>query len=82
MNGVLVPSHEWVEGFLDYYHLTGDERGLETALGIGENIMKLLDTPAYMVAGESNARETGWALRALTALSLSADMMLTPEQKQ
>lgn len=68
MNGVLVPSHEWVEGFLDYYHLTGDERGLETALGIGENIMKLLDTPAYTVAGESNARETGWALRALTAL--------------
>ena len=64
----MVPSHEWVEGFLDYYHLTGDERGLETAIGIGENIMKLLDTPAYAVAGESNARETGWALRALTAL--------------
>lgn len=68
INGVMVPSHEWVEGFLDYYHLTGDERGLETALGIGENIMRLLDTPAYAVAGESNARETGWALRALTAL--------------
>lgn len=68
INGVMVPSHEWVEGFLDYYHLTGDERGLETAIGIGENILKLLDTPAYAVAGESNARETGWALRALTAL--------------
>ena len=68
INGVMAPSHEWVEGFLDYYHLTGDERGLETALGIGENIMKLLDTPAYAVAGESSARETGWALRALTAL--------------
>ena len=68
INGVMAPSHEWVEGFLDYYHLTGDERGLETALGIGENIMKFLDTPAYAVAGESSARETGWALRALTAL--------------
>ena len=68
INGVMVPSHEWVEGFLDYYHLTGDERGLETAIGIGENVLKLLDTPAYAVAGESNARETGWALRALTAL--------------
>ncbi len=68
MNGVLVPSHEWVEGFLDYYHLTGDERGLETAIGIGDNIIRLLDTPTYAVAGESNARETGWALRALTAL--------------
>ncbi len=68
INGVMVPSHEWVEGFLDYYHLTGDERGLETAVGIGDNIIRLLDTPAYAVAGESNARETGWALRALTAL--------------
>ena len=68
INGVMVPSHEWVEGFLDYYHLTGDERGLETTVGIGDNIIRLLDTPAYAVAGESNARETGWALRALTAL--------------
>lgn len=68
INGVMVCSHEWVEGLLDYYHLTGDERGLETALGIGENVMKLLDMPMYAQAGESNARETGWALRSLTAL--------------
>ena len=68
MNGVLVPSHQWVEGLLDYYHFTGDERGLETAIGIGENVLRLLDTPEYSKAGESNARETGWALRTLTAL--------------
>ncbi len=37
-------------------------------MGIGENILRLLDTPAYQVSGESNARETGWALRTLTAL--------------
>ena len=67
-NGVLVPSHQWVEGLLDYYHFTGDERGLDTAIGIGENILKLLDTPTYKIAGEANARETGWALRTLTAL--------------
>ena len=67
-NGVMVCSHEWVEGLLDYYHLTGDERGLETAIGIGENVERLLELPMYAKAGEANARETGWALRTLTAL--------------
>jgi hypothetical protein len=67
-DGVMVCSHEWVEGLLDYYHFTGDERGLETALGIGENVLRLLDTPMYARAGETSARETGWALRTLTAL--------------
>ncbi len=66
--GLMVCSHEWVEGLLDYYHLTGDKRGLDTAVGIGENVCRLLETPMYQVPGESNARETGWALRSLTAL--------------
>ncbi|MCM1183030.1 MAG: hypothetical protein NC337_06630 [Roseburia sp.] len=65
---LMVCSHQWVEGLLDYYHFTGDERGLETALGIGENVLRLLDTPMYSKVGELNARETGWALRSLTAL--------------
>lgn len=67
-NGVMVCSHEWVEGLLDYYHFSGDERGLETALGIGENVLRLLNTPMFAHPGEANARETGWALRTLTAL--------------
>lgn len=66
--GVMVCSHQWVEGLLDCYHFTGEERALETAVGIGENILRLLETPPYQVGGESNARETGWALRTLTAL--------------
>lgn len=67
-DGVMVCSHEWVEGLLDCYHFTGDERALETALGIGENVLRLLETPPYQTRGESNARETGWALRTLVAL--------------
>lgn len=67
-DGVMVCSHEWVEGLLDYYHFTGDERGYQTAIGIGENVLALLETPMYQTAGESNARETGWALRTLVAL--------------
>lgn len=65
---LMVCSHQWVEGLLDYYHFTGDERGMETALGIGENVMALLDTPEYKKVGGLSARETGWALRTLVAL--------------
>lgn len=72
-DGAIVPSHEWVEGLLDYYHFTGDDRGLETALKIGDNVLRLLDTPAYQKPGEANARETGWALRTLTALYIETN---------
>lgn len=68
VEGVMVCSHQWLEGILDCYHMTGDERFLETALGIGENVLRLLDTPMYQTEGSFNARETGWALRSLTAL--------------
>jgi len=68
--GEIVCSHEWVEGLLDLYHFTADERALSTAIGIGENVLKLLDTPMYQTPGEASARETGWALRTLTALYL------------
>ncbi len=68
IEGKVVPSHQWVEGLLDYYHFTGDERGLECAIGIGENVLRLLETPTFAKAGEMSARETGWALRTLTAL--------------
>ncbi len=68
LDSTMACSHEWVEGLLDLYHLTGDNRAMETAIGIGENVLRLLETPAYQTRGESNARETGWALRSLTAL--------------
>lgn len=68
VEGVMVCSHQWVEGILDCYHATGDERYLETAIGIGENILRLLETPMYQQEASFNARETGWALRTLTAL--------------
>ncbi len=68
LDSTIVCSHEWVEGLLDYYHFSGDERALKTAVGIGENVLRLLDTPMYQRNGEVGARETGWALRTLTAL--------------
>ena len=68
MNSEIVCSHQWVEGLLDYYHVTGDPYALESAIGIGNNIKRLLETDKYATPGKSNARETGWALRTLTAL--------------
>ena len=68
VGGKIVCSHQWVEGILDCYHATGDERYYETAIGIGDNILRLLDTPTYQKEGSFSARETGWALRSLTAL--------------
>lgn len=67
-NGHIVCSHEWVEGLLDTWHFTGNPRALETAIGIGENVLRLLDTPMFHQKGGINARETGWALRTLVAL--------------
>ncbi|MBQ7971896.1 MAG: hypothetical protein IJ291_00370 [Lachnospiraceae bacterium] len=68
VDGRVVCSHQWAEGLLDCYHVTGDERFLEAAIGIGENVLRLLDTPEYKKTGGLNARETGWALRTLAAL--------------
>lgn len=67
--GKVFPSHQWVEGLLDYHHVTGDDFSLTTALGIGENILRHLEKPELNEAGAASARETGWALRSLTALS-------------
>lgn len=68
LGGHIACSHEWVEGLLDYYHFTGNIDAYNTAIGIGKNVLRLLDTPMFHNVGEANARETGWALRTLTAL--------------
>lgn len=68
VTGEVSPCHQWVQGLLDYYHVTGDKRALEMALGIGENLKRLLEQPRYHGEGGINARETGWALRSLVAL--------------
>src|SRR5690606_28464569 len=60
--------HEWVEGLLDYYHITGERRALEAAIGVGENVLRILKTPRFQEPGGYHARESGWALRSLGAL--------------
>ena len=67
---VCTPSHEWVEGLLDYYHETGDPDIFEMAVNVGKNIVyqlehKVLNQPHGV---NTSAREGGWALFALSAL--------------
>jgi len=68
ISGKVDISHEWVEGLFDYYHMTGDRFAYQSAIEIGKNIKRNLKNPRYHKEGEINARETGWALRALVAL--------------
>ncbi len=68
VSGSVTPSHEWVEGLLDYYHLTGRREGLEAARMIAENVLRHLRKPTMREPGASSAREGGWALRTLVAM--------------
>ena len=58
----VTPSHERLLGLLDYHFLTGSERALRLAVGIGENVVRhctegrLKDIDSYQM------RELGWAL--------------------
>lgn len=66
--GGVTVSHEWVEGILDYYHQTGDGFALDSALGIGHNVLRHLEQMMARGVGAFAARETGWAIRTLVAL--------------
>lgn len=64
------PSHEWVEGLLDYYHETGDPDVLEMAVNVGKNVAYLLEKLVLNqpLGVNVSAREGGWAMIALLAL--------------
>ena len=56
-------GHTWTEGLLSYYLITGDERGLTAAKGIGEFLLRRLRAPL-----KGNPRQFGWPQIALVAL--------------
>jgi len=67
----VTPSHEWVDGFLDYYYLTGRREGLDMATSVAENIMRHTEKDVFKREGETSTRENGWALRAMVAMYLA-----------
>ncbi|MGC9522715.1 MAG: hypothetical protein ACP5HG_12645 [Anaerolineae bacterium] len=68
VTGGVIPSHEWTEGFLDYYFLTGRTEALEAARSVAENILRHLERPHMRTPGATSVREGGWALRALVGM--------------
>lgn len=81
--GGVTVSHEWVEGILDYYHHTGDRFALDTALGVGRNVLRHLERMMESGVGAFSARETGWAIRTLVALyeETHEDRWLAPARR-
>ena len=71
VTGGASPSHEWVEGLLDYYYLTGRREGLDAARMVAENIMRHMARPVMRTPGDVQTREGGWALRAMVAMALA-----------
>jgi hypothetical protein len=57
-------GHTWTEGLLSYYALTGDERGLESALGIADYLVRRLRAGVL----RANPRQWGWPQIALIAV--------------
>ncbi|MFA6471908.1 MAG: hypothetical protein WCU00_07690 [Candidatus Latescibacterota bacterium] len=67
----VAPNHEWLEGLLMTWHLTGEERFRDSAVGVADHILKAIDagwiSPAYN-AKWNGARNLGWPLLALAIM--------------
>jgi hypothetical protein len=68
VTGGVTPSHQWVEGLFDAWHMFGDQAARDAGVGIGENILRHMAQPRYRDAAHSSTRDMGWALRAMLAL--------------
>ncbi len=73
ITGKVTPSHEWVEGFLDYYFLTGRTEALKVVNGIARNILRHMEQPEMRAFGSASVREAGWALRAMVGMYLGTN---------
>jgi len=65
----VAPNHEWVEGLIMTYHLTGEKRYLELAEGMAEHILRARQagwiSPQYN-ARWNGARNLAWPILLLT----------------
>ena len=48
--------------------MTGNPNGLEAAMSIGDNLLKLMELPLYHTPATVEPREIGWAMRTFMAL--------------
>ncbi len=57
-------GHTWAQGLIDYYYLTGDERGLTAARGIADYLVNRAQSGVLT----GNPRQWGWPQIALLAV--------------
>ena len=67
----VAPNHEWVEGLLMTYHLTGEKRYLDLSCGVANHILKAIDAgwilPPYN-ARWNGARNLAWPMLILAVM--------------
>ncbi len=59
------PSHQWVQGLFDAWHLSGDPDALELAVGVADCVAWQTENLGFLEPGNAATREMGWALRAM-----------------
>jgi hypothetical protein len=72
--GEVYPSHQWVEGILAYYYLTGDERARKVVINVAENHCYWIEN--YLDVVCCDGREAGIPL-----VNLAAAYRLTGDSK-
>jgi len=74
VEGPHYPSHQWVEGLIAYYCLSGNERVKEAVLMCGENILQWVDRAMHHIT--CDGRETG-----IPCMNLALLYRFTHEEK-
>jgi len=67
----VAPNHEWVEGLLMTWHLTGEKRYRDLAVGVADHILKAIDAGwigSTYNAKWNGARSLGWPLLVLAVM--------------
>jgi hypothetical protein len=59
------PSHQWVQGLFDTWHLAGDPDAFDAARGVADNVAWQVENKGYLEPGGTSTREMGWALRTM-----------------
>jgi len=72
--GEVYPSHQWAEGILAWYYLTGDERARRCVIAVGDNNVWWVENMPEIVSADG--REAGIPL-----VNLAAAYRLTGEEK-
>jgi len=67
-HGRVTMAHQWVEGLLDYHHLTCCQQAFLTARRVGECVLRHVPKLVVRPPAEADPEELGWALYTVATL--------------